>query len=252
MATRGHTHASGVASFYDLDLSSTYLTGLWRDCPLLEFMFDPSIGTMWQWDGTTYDAAATTGDFVLTQATAGTATMSTTISGTLNIAAGSTTATHGANVQRVKSAFLPAAGKHIWAEFNLQYTGVTNLNVETAVGLAEIDTTVIGTSAISTDNHILFESCTDDGILLFNTEKAAAANTPFAAHTIVSGTKVRLGFKVNGVTDIQAYVNGVAVGSPVATANIPVVAVYPTFVCQSGGTDSPILHLHNARVFQLR
>jgi hypothetical protein len=252
MPTRGYTYPDGRASFYDPLLTSTHLSGLWKDCPLLEYMFDPSIGTLLDYTGHAYDPEATNGDYVLTQATAGSAAMSTTVPGTLNISAGSTTATHGANVQRVKSAFVPAADKHIWAEFNVSYSGVGALNVETAVGLAEIDTSVIGSSAVSTVNHILFESCTDDGILLFNSMKASAGNTPAAAHTIVSATKVRLGFKVTGVTSIQAYVNGVATGSAIATANIPIVALYPTLVCQSGGTDSPVLAVHGFRIFQLR
>lgn len=253
MPTRGYTDpGTRRASHYDPTLSAVQASGLWRTCPLLEYMHDPTIGTLLDYQGNSYDAAATTGDFVLTQATAGTAAMSTTQQGTLLINAGSTTATHGANVQRTKSMFIPAADKHIWAEFNVSYTGVSNLNVETAVGLAEVDTTVIGSSAVTTDNHIMFESCTDDGILLFNCEKASTGNTPEAVHTIVSGTKVRLGFYVNGVTSVQAYVNGVATGSEVATANIPIVALYPTFVCQSGGTDSPVLALHGFRIFQLR
>jgi hypothetical protein len=254
MPTKGFTDpGTRRVSFYDPDVSTGYASSsLWRSCPLLEYMYDPSIGTLLDFQGNSYDAAATTGDFVLTQATAGTAAMSTTEQGTLLVNAGSTTSTHGANVQRPKSMFIPAAGKHIWAEFNVSYTGVTNLNVETAVGLAEIDTTVIGSSAVSTVNHILFESVTDDGILLFNSMKASTGNTPAAAHTIVSGTKVRLGFYVDGVTSVQAYVNGVATGSAVATANVPIVALYPTFVCQSGGTDSPVLAVHGFRIFQLR
>jgi hypothetical protein len=250
MATRGNTDAGGVASFYDPDRSAAFKTGVWKDCPLLEYLFDPSIGTMWEF-GHSYDPEATNGEYVLTQATAGSAAMSTTESGTLNILAGSTTSTHGANVQVVKSAFVPAAGKHIWAEFNVSWTGVTNLNVETAVGLFEIDTTVIGSSLISTANGIGWQSLTDDGVLLFDTEKASAAATR-AATTIVSGTKFKLGFFVNGVTSIVQYINGVPTGTDTATANIPIVALYPTFVCQSGGTDSPVLSVHNARVFQLR
>jgi hypothetical protein len=251
MATRGNTHTGGVASFYDLALSPTYPTGLWRDCPLLEYMFDPNIGTLLEFNGHDYDPEATNGNYVLTQATAGTAAMSTTETGTLLISAGSTTSTHGANVQRVKSAFIPAADKHIWAEFNVSWTGVTNLNVETFVGLSEIDTTIIGSSAMSTANHIGWQSLTDDGVLLLDSEKASAAATS-AATTIVSGTKFRLGFKITGVTSAQQYINGVAVGSEVATANIPIVAVYPSFVCQSGGTDSPVLAVHGYRIFQLR
>lgn len=251
MATRGHTHASGVASFYDTALSSTYLTGLWRDCPLLEYMFDPSIGSLLDEQFHTYDAEATVGDYVLTQAVAGSAAISTTAPGTLSIDSGSTTATQGANVQRAKSCFIPAADKHIWAEFNVSFTGVGALNVQAAIGLFEIDTTIIASSAVSTSNGIGWTSVTDDGVLLFNCEKATAAATS-AATTIVSATKVRLGFKVTGVTGIQQYIDGVAVGSSVDTANIPIVRLAPSFVCQTGGTDQPVLHVHGYKIFQLR
>jgi hypothetical protein len=252
MATRGYTEpGTRRVSHYDPDLSSAYTTGLWRTCPLLEYMFDPSIGVLLDENFQNYNAAATTGDYVLTQATAGSAAISATYPGTLSIDSGSTTTQQGANVQRAKSAFVPAAGKHIWAEFNVSFTGVDALNVETAIGLFEIDTTVIAASAVSTANGIGWTSVTDDGVLLFDTEKASAAATA-AATTIVSATKVRLGFYVDGVTSIQQYINGVATGSAVATANIPIVAVYPTFACLSAGTDQPVLHVHGYRVFQLR
>lgn len=253
MPTRGNIDVgTGRSSFYDPNLNGSYFkSGVWSTCPLLEYMFDPSIGVLLDYSGTNYDPEATNGDYVLTQATAGTAAMSTTEPGTLLINSGSTTSTHGANVQRVKSAFVPAAGKDIWAEFNVSFTGVGNLNVETAIGLFEIDTTVISSSAVSTSNGIGWTSVTDDGVLLFDCEKATAAATR-AATTIVSGTKVRLGFYVNGVTSITQYINGVATGTDTATANIPIVALYPTFVCQSGGTDQPILAVHGYRIFQLR
>lgn len=252
MPTRGHQSVGGNrSSFYDPSISTTHTTGLWQTCPLLEYLHDPSIGVLLDESCISYDPEATNGDYVLTQATAGSAAMSTTSPGTLSIDSGSTTSTQGANVQRVKSMFIPAAGKDIWAEFNVSFTGVGALNVETAIGLFEIDTTVIGSSAVSTSNGIGWTSVTDDGVLLFNCEKATAAATSDAT-TIVSGTKVRLGFYVNGVTSIQQYINGVATGSAVATANVPIVAVYPTFVCQSGGTDQPVLHVHGYRVFQLR
>lgn len=251
MPTRGNTDLGGRVSFYDPSLSTGYSSSLWRTCPLLEHLFDPSIGVLLDEQFQSYDATATTGDYVLTQATAGSAAISTTAPGTLSIDSGSTTSPQGANVQRAKSAFIPAAGKHIWAEFNVSFTGVGALNVETAIGLCEIDTTVIASSAVSTDNHIMWTSITDDGILLFNCEKATAGTTA-AATTIVSATKVRLGFYVNGVTSIQQYINGVATGSEIATANIPIVRLAPTLVCQTGGTDQPVLHVHGYRIFQLR
>lgn len=251
MPTEGYTHGSGRASFFDPALSTAYTTGLWRTCPLLEHFFDPSIGVLLREDFQNYDATATTGDYLLTQATAGSAAISATAPGTLSIDSGSTTTQQGANVQRIKSAFIPAAGKHIWAEFNVSFTGVDNLNVETAIGLFEIDNSIIATSAVSTANGIGWTSVTDDGVLLFNTEKASAAATR-AATTIVSATKVRLGFYVNGVTSIVQYINGVVTGTDTATANIPIVALYPSFVCMSAGTDQPILHVHGYQIFQLR
>lgn len=252
MPTRGTTTPGGRVSYFDPSLSTTYAaSSLWKDCPLLEYLFDPSIGSLLDEQFHTYDAEATVGDYVLTQATAGSAAISTTAPGTLSIDSGSTTATQGANVQRVKSCFIPAAGKDIWAEFTVSFTGVDALNVETAIGLFEVDTSVIASSAVSTSNQIGWTSVTDDGILLFDCEKAGAG-TPRAATTIVSATKVRLGFKVTGVTSIQQYINGVETGTATATANIPVVRLAPTFVCQSGGTDQPVLHVHGFRIFQIR
>jgi hypothetical protein len=252
MPTRGYTDpGTRRVSNYDPTLSEGYSAALWKTCPLLEYTHDPNIGAFLDERFTSYNAAATTGDWILTQATAGSAAMSTTAPCTLSVDSGSTTSPQGANLQRAKSAFVPAAGKHIWAEFIVSFTGVGALNVETAIGLFELDTTVIAASAVSTANGIGWTSVTDDGVLLFDTEKASASATR-AATTIVSATKVRLGFYVNGVTEIEQYINGTLTGTNTAAANIPIVAIYPTLVCQSGGTDQPVLHCHGIRIFQLR
>lgn len=251
MPSKGYTDpGTRRISVYDPTLSANYANGLWKDCPLQEFLHDPSIGVLLDEQWNDYDVTATTGAYLLTQATAGSAAKSTTMQGVLSIDSGSTTSAQGANVQRLKSMFIPAAGKDIWAEFQVKWTGVGALNVETFVGLAESDTTIIGTSAVSTSNQIGWSSVTDDGVLLFDCEKATA-NATSAATTIVSDTWVKLGFKVSGVTSIQQYINGVATGSAVATANIPIVALYPSFVCQSAGTDQPVLHVRPYRIFQL-
>lgn len=255
MATRGYTrgwHKAGMRSVYNSGLNGgRHRTGLWQTCPLQEYIHDPTIGTLLDETWHSYDAEATVGDYVLTAATAGTAAISTTLPGVLSIDSASTTSTQGANVQRVKSCFIPMASSEIWAEFHVKFTGVANLNVETAIGLFEIDTSVIASSAVSTSNGIGWTSVTDDGVLLFDCEKATAASQT-AATTIVSDTWVSLGFYVNGVTSIQQYINGVATGTAIATANIPIVRLAPTFVCQSAGTDQPVLHCGGYRIFQTR
>lgn len=251
MATRGYTDpGTRRVSHYDPVLSSNYASNMWRDCPLLEYLHDPSIGIYLNEPFTSYDAAATTGDWILTQAVTGAAAMSTTESGVLEIDSNSTTATQGANLQRAKTMFIPAAGKDIWFEVTAKVTDTFD-KAELFLGLSELDTTLIATSANSSANHIGWQCVTDDGVLLFTGEKAGAGATR-AAVTIAEATYVKLGFKVNGVTSVQQYINGVETGTATATANIPIVALYPSFVCQSGGTNDPILSIHSLRVFQLR
>lgn len=251
MPTRGYTDpGTRRVSHYDPLLSTGYSGNLWKTCPLLEYMFDPMIGFMIDERWHSYDATATTGDYVLTQATAGTAAISTAAPGVLELDSASSTTTQGATLQHNKACFVPAAGKHIWAEFKFKIVDTYD-KVELFVGLSELDTTLIATSANSSANHIGWQCVTDNGVLLFSAEKAGAGATKSAA-TIAEDTYIKLGFYVNGVTEIEQYVNGVLTGTNHATANIPIVALYPSFVCQSAGTNDPIMHIQGYRIFQLR
>ena len=91
---------------------------------------------------------------------------------------------------------------------------------------------------------------TDDGVLLFGSEKGGAGTTT-TSETIAENTYINVGFFVDGVTSVEGYANGASVGTAHATANVPIVAMYPSFVCQSGGTNDPIMHLQGYRIFQL-
>lgn len=249
MSTKGIL-TGGVASHFDDVINPTKQSSLWRDCPLLEFLHDPTIGRMHCEDFNTLDTTATTGDYLLTQATTGAYALSTAEGGVLEIDSNSTTTAQGANVQQIKSIWVPAAGKHIWAEFEFKIVDTYD-KAEIFVGLSELDTTLIAAAANSSANHIGWQCVTDDGVLLFTSEKAGTGTTSACA-TIAEATYIKLGFKCTGVTSVQQYVNGVATGTAHATANIPIVALYPSFVCQSGGTNDPIMHLRSYRIFQLR
>lgn len=252
MPTRGYTDpGSRRASHYDPVLSTDFASNLWKDCPLLEYLFDPSIGVLLDETFQSYDPEATNGDWVLTQATAGTGAISTVDPGTLVLDSNSTTDTQGVQVQRVKSMFIPAAGKDIWMEWEQKIADTPDY-CQFFGGLSEIDTTLIASSVNSSANHIGFETVTENGVVIVAGEKAGTRGTVAAAHTLVDDTWVKFGFKVNGVTSIQPYVNGVPLSSTLATANVPVVAMYPSFVCQTAGTNDPILHVRALRVFQLR
>lgn len=251
MPTRGYTDpGTRRASHYDPALSTDYANNLWKDCPLLEYIHDPSIGVYLDEQFISYDATSTTGDYVLTQATTGTAAISTAASGVLELDSNSTTATQGANLQRAKAVFVPAAGKDIWFETKIKIVDTFD-KCELFAGLSEVDTTLLASSANSSANHVGWQCVTDDGVLLFSAEKATAGATTAAA-TIAEATYIKLGFKVNGVSTVDQYINGVKVGTGHVTANIPIVAMVPSFVCQSGGTNDPIMHIAGYRVFQLR
>jgi len=251
MASRGYTGADGRVSVYDPSINSTHVTGLWRSCPLAEYAANPAVGILLDEPFVSYDATATTGDYLLTAATAGTAAISTAAPGVLEVDSASSTSTQGATLQRIKSCFLPAANKSIWFEAKIKIVDTFD-KVELFVGLSELDTTLIAASANSSANHIGWQCVTDDGVLLFTSEKATTGTT-IAAATIAEDTYITLGFVYDGAADtVQQYINGVAVGSAIATTYIPKVAIYPSFVCQSAGTNDPIMHIAGYRCFQLR
>lgn len=251
MPTKGFTTSGGRrVSFYDPTLSSDYASNLWKDCPLLEYVFDPSIGVLLNETFQELDAEATNGEWVATQATAGTLANSALDIGTALFDCNSTTDTQGIQGQRVKSLFLPVAGSDIWMEWECKIADTPDF-CQFFGGLSEIDTTLIASSLNSSANHIGFETVSEDNIAIFAGEKAGARGTVAAAHTFVDDTWVKMGFKVVGVTSITPYVNGAAL-TALATANVPIVAMYPSFVCQTAGTNDPILHVRALRVFQTR
>lgn len=232
-----------------------YRAGVWGNAPLMEALFDQRVAVLLNEQFTSYDAAATTGDYLATQATSGTATIDTTGPGGLLLDAGATTDNQGINLQRLKTAFVPAANKSIWAEFVVTLSAATPpvTKAQLFVGLAASDTTIIASGAQSTNNRIGWQIL--DGALLvssFTADKAGTGTTA-TGHTFVPATQVRLGFRYDGLADtLQQYVNGVATGTVIATANIPKVALYPSFVCQSDATDRPTLLIQGYRILQLR
>ena len=181
-------------------------------------------------------------DYAFTNATAGTMALDPAAeNGVLLLDSASTTAAQGAQIQRPAASFKPKAGRKIWFETRVKVAD-TATGPELFIGLAEIDTTIIASSAVSTENHIGFSSVTDDNVLLANSEKATAGTTATGT-TAVEATWVTLGIKVDGLDKVSFYVDGDIVSQITTTANIPIVELAPSFVCQSGGTTDPILHI---------
>ena len=220
---------------------------LWGNCPLMSYLLDPTFATLYDEPFNTYDA---TNDWTLTQVTAGTAVISTTVPGALLLDAGDSTAHHGAQIQRLKAAFLPAANKSLW--FEVKALAGTALTGEFFLGLAASDTTIIASGAQSTNNRIGWTGVAGDGVMQFDVDKAGVGSLTTGV-TLSITVAHTLGFYYDGAADtVQQYIDGVAVGSAIATTYIPKLVVYPSFVCQSSGTSEPTLTISALRVFQLR
>jgi hypothetical protein len=201
-----------------------------------------------------YNAAAST-EWTLTQATAGSAAIDTAAPGRLKIDAGSTTQHQGANLQRLVTAFVPAANKSIWAEWKIHLTATTPpvTKAEIFVGLAASDTTIFSSGAHSTNNRIGWHIQTAENLALTFGADKAGTNTTATGATLTDATAITLGFFYDGAADtLQQYINGAATGTALATTYIPKAAIYPSFVCQTDGTDRPNLYSYYVRIFQLR
>lgn len=233
------------------DTSVNPSPSLWGDCPWDKFLTDGSGITYWE-DFT--DGKLLTSFFTATQATQGTFAYDTTTTVANGVAladCASSTAAQGINVQADHSGFLCAAGTTLWFEARCKIVDAAT-GPEFYMGLSDTDTAIITSSAVGTENGLGFSSVTDDNVLLFFGNKADVSDTTTSPKTLVDGTYVKLGFKVEGVTKCTPYVDGVPHSDTIATASIPVVQMRPSFVCQSGGTTDPILHIDWIRVAQNR
>ena len=259
MANRARSfYNKGVHNFYDDQINSTFKTGVWADCPLVAIACDPTVGYVFfedfmNWKGAAIETTNMAGWTVTQGDSSGAVSISDTAQGgVLLIDSADTDTGDGVNLQYTEGTlpFIPVAGQDIWFECRLAVDEFDNC--EFFAGLSAVDTTIITGSDMTSANHIGFECLTDDGVLLFGAEKAGTEATPVASNTLAEDTYVRLGFHVNGVTDVTHYVNGVKIATSILTANIPIVGLTPSFVCQSGGAEDPIVHLDWVKCVQVR
>lgn len=191
------------------------------------------------------------GAFTSTQATAGTAlyiaSPTTGLGSVLELDCNSTTNTQGIQVQYPGLGVNPKDGMVICWETMLQAKDIATAP-EFFAGMATLDTTLIASGSISAADWIGFYDVTD-GTLNFGVEDGSQDISANVAHTLVDGDVttdgtawVRLGFRWEVGTKLEAYVNGALVNTDdVAESNAPDGAIVCSYVCQSNGTTDPIV-----------
>ena len=255
MTTR-RKYINGVQNPYEDTLNPAFPVGLWADCPKEAIIADPSIGYRFfedftQWHTATPTSTTITG-WTVTQVNSGSATIPDSAGGYLDLV-GAVTAANGLQAQKNHEVFKCAVDKTLWFEARLSVQ--TSIAVEFFCGLAINDTSIIAGSANSSTDHIAWQSVTDDGVLLFSAEKAGTGDTE-SSTTLVAGTKVRLGFKVSNATattlKIEHYVDDVLQSTTHTNANVSVLEMKPSLVCQGGGSGIPTMHVDYIECIQLR
>jgi hypothetical protein len=238
--------------FFDDKYNAAAADGIWATCPLNAALHDPGMAHVIFEDFNNNDAATMAG-YTVTQASTGTFALTDEVGGVALADCNSGTQHQGVNVQKLGECIKPAADKDIWYEcrFKVEDTATT---AQIFVGLADIDGTLLPSGALdaNADYVGLTVLTTLAGVSELSACKATAQSQVTGIKTLVDGVYVKLGFKITGVTKIEYWIDDVKGSSTLLTANIPIVDLTPTFVCQTDSTTDPILHIDYFKCVQIR
>lgn len=168
--------------------------------------------------------------FDVTQITAGTLVMADRVGGWLQIGGGGGDG-QGIQMQSDGEAFKCAATKDIWFEASIQIPdGDDN---DWFLGLAITDTNIFSTDPT---DIIAFRGDDGDANIDFQVRSGGTGAQADTGTDMGDATAVRLGFHVNGVTNVTPFINNVA--QTAVTTNIPTTEIRLTFGSLRGATTA--------------
>ncbi len=254
MGTRSR-YDGRIQNLYDDEYHAAFQSGVWSNCPIREIRSDPSLGIIVEehfdnWWGAT-PSSTTMAGYTASNATSGSVSITSAAHGICALNAAAVTAARGVQIQKIIPTFMCAVDKPLWFECKFR---VNALAAEMFAGLALLDTTIISGSGNSSTDHIGWQCVTDDGVMLFSAEKAGTGDTE-ASTTLVANTDIRLGFRVlnasSSTLKIEHWVNDTKQSTTHTNANVSVLMLSPSFVCQAGGTGTPVMRLDYYRAVQV-
>ena len=247
------TTTKGVAGFTNSQTSGSYST-LWGDCPILDYITDPSIGVYFYDDFLSYH---TTSLWTSTLTNIGTSAITTGLGGWLAINAsdGSVADNDEAYVYGTSAAFQIQAGKDLWYECELMFTETNTDDNNIIAGLSSIGTADFlldngGGPAANFDGLCFYKL---DGGTTYNAAASQAANQTLltALATRVAGTPVRLGIRTYSNNLATFFLNGAQITS--TGTYLPTAAMRPVFGAKNGDiTNVETLSVNWVRCFQIR
>ena len=234
-------------------VASALANPMWDDCPS---PLDPNYRSQCfeYFDDFTgqYDTTATVGNWKLTSVGTGTPLIADNVpGGQLVLTCQATTDDAAHQVVTTNDQFFLAAGKTLWFETRIKITG--DVQSEHSFGLIAESEDLVAVADVLPQDGISFS--TQDATLaaaLTCSKNGTDTGAVAGVHTLVTGTWVTLGFKVDGVTSVTPYVNGVA-GTPATATICDDESLAPYFLVRNGdATTQQILAIDYVRVVQLR
>ena len=241
------TYRYGLPYYYEANSGILPGATVWEQAPLAAYYSDPGAWVHMLEDFEKLTVASNTfGGWTFTAATSGSGASDATVpNGIYKLDAGAVTANQGVNFQLNAIPFKLHATLPTVFEARLK---ITQLRLQALVGLAAIQTALITSGAVGTDDKIGFAGVSTTGVLSSNTTASSTATTG-TGKTIVASTYYRFGI-VATTSLVNFYVDGSLVSS--SSSTIPTAALSPSFVMQANGTSQPVMHIDYVRVLAPR
>ena len=215
---------------------------IWDKAPILETMLDPTVGVYYFNDYMGEIDITTADGYVITAVTSGGITpVADEDGGVLLVdSQGNAGADDGVNVQLTNCMVKPVAGRTIRFEARVKMNDTSATISQFYIGLAGVDTTLIATGVVDdvVDKAGFFSHAgtTGDRLSIINSRTSEEEISTDKA-TVADDTYIKLGMVINGITDVEYYVDGVLVDTH-ATANaIPNAVMCLSYVAQTEGAS---------------
>lgn len=242
-----------IPYYYDLTIGPLPFASIWDQASIPAYFSDPFGFYHFHEDFDKLTIGTNTfGGWTFTSATSGSVVADTTDpNGAITISAGAVTAAQGVNFQFAQVPIKLHATVPTVFECKVKFGGLTSLKIQAFVGLCAIQTAIIASSAVGTDDKIGFAGVTTTGVLQSNTTASSTATTGTGV-TIANSTSYRFGF-VATTAKVSFFVNGSAAGAvSSSTTNIPTSALAPSIVCQANATVTPTMTVDYIRILAPR
>lgn len=246
---------NNVLNFFDDQLNPGFTSGLWRNCPSLAILCDPSVGVSFMDDGFyVHDDNSPTGKRWVESGDTPVVSTTDAANGVISLASNAATDNHACTIASNGEAWDFATGKELWFEARVKLTEANTDDANILIGLCDspgadvLQDNGAGPPA-SYDGAVFFK--VDGGTTWqFETSDATVQTTATSPGAFTSATWHTVGFHYDGVTTITPYIDGVAGTAHTITAAIAEMEFVASV--KNGGSNKETLLIDYIKIVNVR